>query len=117
MLAGREDTLSGKNVLISGSGNVAQFAAEKCISHGAKVLTMSDSEGFIYDPSGIDQEKLEFIKELKNERRGRISEYAAHFGCEYHAGEKPWKIKCDIALPNATQNEVALSDAEALISN
>ncbi|MGE9310409.1 NADP-specific glutamate dehydrogenase [Niabella sp. CJ426] len=117
MLKDREETLVGKRILISGSGNVAQFAAEKCINHGAKVLTMSDSEGFIYDPSGIDQEKLEFIKELKNQRRGRIKVYADHFGCEYYAGEKPWKIKCDIALPNATQNELALDDAEMLISN
>ncbi|WP_114790541.1 NADP-specific glutamate dehydrogenase [Niabella yanshanensis] len=117
MLKDREETLVGKKVLISGSGNVAQFAAEKCINHGAKVLTMSDSEGFIYDPLGIDLEKLEFIKELKNERRGRIKAYADHFGCEYHAGEKPWKIKCDIALPNATQNELALADAEMLINN
>ncbi|MGC4235310.1 MAG: NADP-specific glutamate dehydrogenase [Niabella sp.] len=117
MLKDREETLLTKKILISGSGNVAQFAAEKCITHGAKVLTMSDSEGFIYDPAGIDQEKLEFIKELKNERRGRIKEYADHFGCEYFAGERPWKIKCDIALPNATQNELGLSDAEELIKN
>ncbi len=117
MLKDREETLVGKKVLISGSGNVAQFAAEKCINHGAKVLTMSDSGGFIYDPSGIDLEKLDLIKQLKNERRGRIQEYADHFGCEYHAGEKPWKIKCDIALPNATQNELALADAEMLIRN
>jgi Glutamate dehydrogenase/leucine dehydrogenase len=117
MLKMQDDTLLGKKILISGSGNVAQFAAEKCIQHGAKVLTMSDSNGFVYDPSGIDQEKLEFIKDLKNNRRGRIQEYAAHYGCEYFADEKPWKIKCDIALPNATQNELDGSDAEALISN
>lgn len=117
MLRGRDETLLSKKILISGSGNVAQFAAEKCIMSGAKVLTMSDSEGFIYDPLGIDQEKLEFIKELKNERRGRIKEYADHFGCEYFAGEKPWKIICDIALPNATQNELDMDDAEELIKN
>jgi len=117
MLKMQDDTLLGKKILISGSGNVAQFAAEKCIQHGAKVLTMSDSNGFVYDPSGIDQEKLEFIKDLKNNRRGRIQEYAAHYGCEYFADEKPWKIKCDIALPNATQNELDGIDAEALISN
>ncbi|GAB3413483.1 NADP-specific glutamate dehydrogenase [Niabella aquatica] len=117
MLQNREESLLGKRILISGSGNVAQFAAEKCISHGAKVLTMSDSEGFIHDPAGIDQEKLEYIKELKNERRGRMKEYADHYGCEYYAGEKPWKIKCDIALPNATQNELDIADAQLLISN
>ena len=117
MLKVKDDALLGKKILISGSGNVAQFAAEKCITHGAKVLTMSDSEGFIYDPAGIDQEKLEYIKELKNERRGRIKEYADHYGCEYHAGEKPWKIPCDIALPNATQNELDGADAETLINN
>ncbi|MEE6186987.1 NAD(P)-specific glutamate dehydrogenase [Mycovorax composti] len=117
MLKMQDDTLLGKKILISGSGNVAQFAAEKCIQHGAKVLTMSDSNGFVYDPSGIDQEKLEFIKDLKNNRRGRIQEYAAHYGCEYFADEKPWKIKCDIALPNATQNELDGIDAEVLISN
>ncbi len=117
MLNGREETMLGKRVLISGSGNVAQFAAEKCIMSGAKVLTMSDSEGFIHDPSGIDQEKLEFIKELKDERRGRIREYAQHYGCEFFPNEKPWKIKCDIALPNATQNELDLKDAEELVKN
>ncbi len=117
MLKDREETLVGKRILISGSGNVAQFAAEKCISHGAKVLTMSDSEGFIHDAAGIDQEKLEFIKELKNVRRGRIKEYADHFGCAYYSGEKPWTVKCDIALPNATQNELTLADAEILIKN
>jgi len=117
MLKAKNDDMVGKKVVISGSGNVAQYAAEKCIQHGSKVLTMSDSEGFIYDPVGIDQEKLEFIKELKNERRGRIKEYAEKYGCEFHAGERPWKIKCDIALPNATQNELDLADAEALIQN
>lgn len=117
MLKDRDEAMLGKKVVVSGSGNVAQFAVEKCINHGAKVLTMSDSGGFIYDPGGIDQEKLEFIKHLKNERRGRIEEYTQHFGGEYFAGEKPWKIKCDIALPNATQNELDASDAEALIKN
>ncbi len=117
MLKDRNDSMLGKRVTVSGSGNVAQFAIEKCINHGAKVLTLSDSEGFIYDPAGVDQEKLEFIKELKNERRGRIKEYADKFGCEFFPGEKPWKIKCDIALPNATQNELELSDAEQLINN
>lgn len=117
MLKIREDSLLGKKILISGSGNVAQFAAEKCIHHGAKVLTMSDSEGFVYDPAGIDQEKLEYIKDLKDNRRGRIKEYAERYGCEYFPAEKPWKIKCDIALPNATQNELDGDDAEMLIKN
>lgn len=117
MLRAREDSMLGKKVLISGSGNVAQFAAEKCIANGAEVLTMSDSEGFIYDPSGIDQEKLEFIKDLKDNRRGRIKDYADHYGVEFFPGEKPWKIKCDIALPNATQNELDGDDANLLIKN
>ncbi|MCD2423166.1 NADP-specific glutamate dehydrogenase [Niabella pedocola] len=117
MLKVQEDTLLGKRVLISGSGNVAQFAAEKCIEKGAKVLTMSDSEGFIYDPVGIDQEKLEYIKDLKDNQRGRIKEYAQRYSCEFFPGEKPWRIKCDIALPNATQNELDIADAEILIQN
>ncbi|HRP32020.1 MAG TPA: NADP-specific glutamate dehydrogenase [Agriterribacter sp.] len=117
ILKTRGDTLVGKKVTISGAGNVAQFAAEKCIAKGAKVLTMSDSDGFIYDPDGIDLEKLQFIKHLKDNQRGRISEYAAHFKCGYFKGERPWKIKCDIALPNATQNELNGDDALALIEN
>ncbi|HRQ52023.1 MAG TPA: Glu/Leu/Phe/Val dehydrogenase dimerization domain-containing protein, partial [Agriterribacter sp.] len=117
ILKTRGDTLVGKKVTISGSGNVAQYAAEKCIARGAKVLTMSDSDGFIYDPDGIDLERLQFIKELKDNQRGRISEYAAKFNCGYFKGERPWKIKCDIALPNATQNELNGDDAIALIEN
>lgn len=117
ILKTRGDTLVGKKVTISGSGNVAQYAAEKCIAKGAKVLTMSDSDGFIYDPDGIDLERLQFIKHLKDNKRGRISEYAEHFKCGYFKGERPWKIKCDIALPNATQNELNGDDAIALIEN
>lgn len=117
ILKTRGDTLVGKKITISGSGNVAQYAAEKCIAKGAKVLTMSDSDGFIYDPDGIDLERLQFIKNLKDNQRGRISEYAAHFNCGYFKGERPWKIKCDIALPNATQNELNGDDAIALIEN
>ncbi|MBO9617665.1 MAG: NADP-specific glutamate dehydrogenase [Niabella sp.] len=117
MLKIKDDTLVGKKVLISGSGNVAQFAAEKCIEKGAKVLTMSDSEGFIYDPAGIDQSKLEYIKDLKDNLRGRIKKYATKYKCEFFPGERPWKIRCDIALPNATQNELELSDAKVLIKN
>ncbi|HRO47105.1 NADP-specific glutamate dehydrogenase [Agriterribacter sp.] len=117
ILKTRGDTLVGKKITISGSGNVAQYAAEKCIAKGAKVLTMSDSDGFIYDPDGIDLERLQFIKTLKDNQRGRISEYAAEFNCGYFKGERPWKIKCDIALPNATQNELNGDDAIALIEN
>ncbi|MDR0793710.1 MAG: NADP-specific glutamate dehydrogenase [Chitinophagaceae bacterium] len=111
------ETLTGKKVLISGSGNVAQFAAEKCIERGAIVTTMSDSEGFIYDPAGIDENKLAYIKHLKDTERGRIKEYAKKYNCDFFPGERPWKIKCDIALPNATQNELDEEDAEALIKN
>jgi glutamate dehydrogenase (NADP+) len=117
MLATRNESLSGKTVVQSGSGNVAQFTIEKCIEEGAKVITISDSDGFVYDPKGIDREKLQFIFELKNERRGRISEYAKKFGCDFFEGERPWKIKCDIAFPNATQNELDQADAQALIDN
>ncbi|MBX3240276.1 MAG: NADP-specific glutamate dehydrogenase [Chitinophagaceae bacterium] len=111
------DSLVGKKVVISGSGNVAQYAAEKCISRGAMVLTMSDSEGFIYDPSGIDQEKLDYIIRLKNVERKRIKEYANKYKCEFVPGERPWGIKCDIALPNATQNELDGNDAMLLVKN
>lgn len=117
MLKVKGDSLKGKTVVVSGSGNVAQFTVEKCIQVGAKVLTVSDSEGFVYDPAGIDAEKLKFIMELKNVRRGRIKEYADVFGCQFFPNEKPWGIKCDIAFPNATQNELDESDAELLVSN
>lgn len=117
MLQTRGETMKGKTVLISGSGNVSQFTVEKCIELGAKVVTLSDSEGFIYDPAGIDKKKLEYVFDLKNERRGRISEYAEKFGCEFFEGERPWKIPCDIALPNATQNELDGDDAQVLIKN
>jgi len=110
--------IEGKIAVVSGSGNVAQYTAEKLIELGAKVLTLSDSGGFIYDESGITQEKLEFIKELKNERRGRISEYTEKFKeAEYFAGEKPWNVKCDLAYPSATQNEILKEDAENLKKN
>jgi len=111
-------SLLGKTVVISGSGNVAQFAAEKCIQQGAKVLTMSDSAGYIYDPEGIDLAKLEYIKNLKDNLRGRIKDYTNDYPhAQYFEGEKPWGIKCDIALPNATQNELGGEDAEKLIAN
>jgi glutamate dehydrogenase (NADP+) len=117
MLKLKGDSLKGKNVVISGSGNVAQYTAEKCIEVGAKVLTLSDSEGFVYDPDGIDTEKLKYIMELKNGRRGRIKEYADKFNCQFFAGEKPWGIRCDVAFPNATQNEVNENDAKILVEN
>lgn len=118
MLSTKGQDLAGKNVVISGSGNVAQYAAEKVIQMGGKVLTMSDSGGFIHDPDGIDQAKLAWIMELKNGRRGRISEYTdAHPDSTYHAGGRPWNISCDAAFPCATQNELEADDAINLISN
>ena len=118
MLTTKGDNFEGKEVVISGSGNVAQFAAEKCIQLGAKVLTMSDSKGFIYDPAGIDAEKLAWIMDLKNNRRGRISEYADQFpGSTFTEGSRPWGTKCDVALPCATQNELNGEEAKALIEN
>lgn len=118
MLKTKGDSFEGKTVAISGSGNVAQYAAEKAIQLGAKVVTMSDSRGSIYDANGIDQEKLNWIMDLKNVRRGRIKEYADHFdGVEFIEGERPWGVKCDIALPCATQNELDQVDAETLVKN
>jgi glutamate dehydrogenase/leucine dehydrogenase len=118
MLADRGEGIKGKTVLISGSGNVAQFATEKVIQLGGKVVTLSDSNGFIYDPAGIDQEKLEFVKWLKNEKRGRIREYAEKFpGVEYYEGKRPWGIPADIAMPCATQNEISGEDAKELMKN
>ena len=118
MLETRGISLEGKNVLISGSGNVAQYAAEKCIQLGAKVLTLSDSDGYIYDPDGIDREKLDYVMELKNIERGRIKEYAEEYpNAVYHAGERPWGEKADIALPCATQNEINGEQAQTLVNN
>jgi glutamate dehydrogenase/leucine dehydrogenase len=117
MLKTRNDSMKGKICTVSGSGNVAQYATEKATQLGAKVVTCSDSNGFIYDPKGIDKEKLAYIMWLKNVKRGRISEYAEKFGAEYHEGKRPWVIKCDVALPSATQNEVNGEDAKTLISN
>jgi len=117
MLKTRGDSLKGKTVVISGSGNVAQYAVEKCLHFGAKPVTLSDSDGYIYDPKGIDAEKLAFVMELKNVKRGRIKEYADKYGCEYVAGKTPWGVKCDVALPNATQNELNGDDAKTLIAN
>ena len=118
MLATRGESFEGKRVCISGSGNVAQYAAQKAMRLGAKVLTLSDSDGFIYDPEGLTEEKMAFVFELKNVRRGRIKEYAAKFPqAQYFPGERPWKITCDIAMPCATQNEIEKIDAERLIAN
>ena len=117
MLAEKGDSFDGKTVTISGSGNVAQYACEKAIELGAKVVTLSDSSGYIYDAKGIDGEKLAFVMELKNVKRGRIKEYADQFGCEFHKGERPWSVNCDIALPCATQNELNEEQAKTLVSN
>ncbi len=116
MLKARGEDIDGKTCTISGSGNVAQFCAEKVISYGGKVLTMSDSGGFVHDPDGIDAEKLAWVMELKNNRRGRISEYAKKFkSASYHTGKRPWSVACDIALPCATQNEIEKAGAKALV--
>ncbi len=117
MLATKGESFEGKTVVISGSGNVAQYATEKVIQLGGKVVTLSDSSGYIYDPDGIDEEKLAFVLHLKNVKRGRIKEYAEKYGCEYHEGEKPWGVKCDIALPCATQNELDGDAAKTLVAN
>ena len=116
MLAVKRDSFSGKTVAISGAGNVAQYACQKATELGAKVVTLSDSSGYIYDANGIDAEKLAFVMELKNVRRGRIKEYADKFGCEFHAG-RPWSVNCDIALPCATQNELNDTEAKTLVAN
>ena len=118
MLQTQGSDFSGKKVVISGSGNVAQYAAEKAIQLGASVLTLSDSKGFIHDPEGIDTEKLDFVMDLKNNQRARISEYIKTYPkATYHEGETPWGVACDIALPCATQNELDGADAEKLIAN
>jgi len=118
MLNNVKNSVQGKSVAISGSGNVAQYAAEKCIQLGAKVLTLSDSSGFVYDSDGIDQEKLNFVMDLKNIRRGRISEYIDRFSnAKFFKNKTPWSIPCQIALPCATQNELNIQDAKMLIKN
>ena len=117
MLKTRSIDIKGKTVLVSGSGNVAQYTVEKLIELGAKPVTLSDSDGYIYDLDGIDREKLDFVMELKNVERGRIKEYAEKYGCKYVAGAKPWFEKADIALPSATQNEINGEAAKALVNN
>ena len=118
MLATKGDSYEGKTVAISGSGNVAQFAAQKVLQLGGKVLTLSDSNGFIYDPDGIDAEKLAYVMQLKNVFRGRIKEYVQQYPtAQYFEGQRPWSIKCDIAMPCATQNELNEEEAKTLIAN
>jgi glutamate dehydrogenase (NADP+) len=117
MLKTRGESLKGKICTVSGSGNVAQYTVEKLIQLGAKPVTLSDSNGFIYDPKGIDDQKLEFVMELKNVKRGRIKEYADEFKCKYFEGKYPWEIKCDVAFPSATQNEIHEADAKKLVKN
>lgn len=118
MLATRGDEIAGKTVVISGSGNVSQYAVEKVTQLGGKVVTLSDSNGFIHDPAGIDAEKLEYVKELKNVFRGRIFEYAKEFpGAQYFENQRPWSVPCDIAMPCATQNELNEQDARTLVAN
>ena len=118
MLKTKGDSLDGKTVVISGSGNVAQYAAEKALQLGAKIVTMSDSGGYIYDEEGINEEKLSFIMEIKNEKRGRIKEYLDKYSdAKYHEGKTPWGEKCDVALPCATQNELQEEDAKKLVEN
>ncbi len=117
MLKTRGENLEGKVCTVSGSGNVAQYTVEKLNQLGAKVVSLSDSNGTIYDPDGIDAEKLTFVLDLKNVRRGRIKEYAEKFGVEYLDGKRPWAIKCDCAFPSATQNEISSNDAKTLLKN
>lgn len=117
MLHTRSQSIGGKTVVVSGSGNVAQFAAAKAILMGGKVVSFSDSDGCVYDRDGVNEEKLAFVKELKDVKRGRIKEYADHFQCEYHARQRPWDIKCDVALPCATQNELNADEANTLLKN
>jgi glutamate dehydrogenase (NADP+) len=118
MLAQRKDGIAGKTATVSGSGNVALYAMAKLAQLGATVVTASDSGGFIHDPAGIQGEKLEWLRDLKEVKRGRISEYASHFkGVTYHAGARPWQVKCQLAFPSATQNELTVDDARALVSN
>ncbi len=117
MLETRNEGIEGKTCVISGSGNVAQYTAEKVNQLGGTVVTLSDSTGFVHDPAGIDENKMEFVKDLKNTRRGRINEYADEFKCDFFANERPWRVACDLAFPSATQNEITKADAETLVEN
>lgn len=117
MMKTKNESFKGKTVAISGSGNVAQFATQKVTELGGKVVTLSDSSGFIHDTNGIDKEKLEYVMYLKNVKRGRMKEYADKYGVDYHEGVRPWSVKCDIALPCATENEINEEEAKTLVSN
>jgi glutamate dehydrogenase/leucine dehydrogenase len=117
MLKTRGEEVKDKKIAISGAGNVAQYATEKINEMGGKVITLSDSGGFVHDPNGIDSEKLQYVMELKNIKRGRIWEYADKYGVEYYEGKKPWEVDCDIALPSATQNEIDEDDAKKMVDN
>jgi len=117
MLKARGESLKGKVCAVSGSGNVAQYTVEKLLHLGAKVVTLSDSNGFIHDEGGIDTKELKCVLDLKNVRRGRIKECAKEFNCKYYEGKKPWCVKCDVAFPSATQNEIDESDAKLLVKN
>jgi glutamate dehydrogenase/leucine dehydrogenase len=117
MLKTKKDTFKGKVCTVSGSGNVAQYTVEKLNDLGAKVVTLSDSSGVIYDPDGIDNKKLEYVMDLKNIKRGRIKEYAEKYGVNYESGKRPWHIKCDLAFPSATQNEINKDEAKKLVNN
>jgi glutamate dehydrogenase (NADP+) len=117
MLKTKGESLDGKICTVSGSGNVAQYTVEKLNQLGAQAVTLSDSDGTIYDPEGINEQKLAFVMELKNIKRGRIKEYSQKYGCKYYENKRPWEINCDIAFPSATQNEVDKKDAEALLKN
>ncbi len=117
MLNHKGDDLKGKICTVSGSGNVAQYTVEKVNEFGGKCVTLSDSSGYIYDPEGIDNDKLAFVMHLKNVKRGRIKEYADKYGCQYIEGQRPWGVKCDVAFPSATQNEINKEEAQTLINN
>ena len=117
MLRHRGDALPGKTATVSGSGNVAQYTVEKLVNLGVRVFTMSDSGGFVHDPGGISLEKLAFVQDLKSRSRGSLAEFAREFGCEYHPGQRPWGVPCELAFPCATQNELSLADARMLIAN
>jgi glutamate dehydrogenase (NADP+) len=117
MMKTRGESFAGKTVVISGSGNVAQYACQKVTQLGGKVVTLSDSNGYVHDPNGIDADKLAYVMELKNIKRGRISEYAKKYNCLFVEGKTPWGVKCDVALPCATQNELNEQDAKTLLAN
>lgn len=117
MLNHHKEAIDGKICVVSGSGNVATYCAKKLLELGGKVVTLSDSTGFIYDKDGLTLEKLEWVMHLKEKRRGRIEEYAREFGAEFHEGERPWGVPCDLAFPCATQNEIEAEDAEKLVAN